>query len=85
MPPRRNFQPSTFPASADDHRLRLVALRDRLTAELDDRPTAAAVAALARQLQAVLAELSLMPDPDRPASALELLQARRSARHGGES
>ena len=76
--PRRVFAPTIVVDL--DHRQRLVALRDRLDLELAANPTSAAVAALARQLQAVLAELAAMPDPDAPATALELLQARRAAR-----
>jgi hypothetical protein len=78
MPPRPT---PTRPVHADaDHRARLLALRDRLTDELDASPSSAAVAALARQLQAVLAELASMRDPDRPPTALDQLAARHNAR-----
>lgn len=76
--PRRVFVPTIVPDL--DHRRRLIDLRDRLDLELAAHPTSAAVAALARQLQSVLAELSSLPDPDAPATAIEMLQARRAAR-----
>lgn len=78
MPPRTT---PTRPIHADDdHRARLLALRDRLTNELDAGPSSAAVAALARQLQAVLAELASMSDPDREPTALDKLIAARDER-----
>jgi hypothetical protein len=61
-----------------DHRARLLALRDRLTAELDTAPPAY-LASIARQLQAVLRDLAAMPDPDAPDLVAEL-RARREAR-----
>ncbi|NBV43100.1 hypothetical protein EBR96_10095, partial [bacterium] len=64
--------------SRTDHRTRMLALRDRLTVELDTAPPAY-VASIARQLQAVLKELAGMPDPDAPDLAAEL-RARRDAR-----
>jgi hypothetical protein len=82
MPPRARIPvPPTDPNG--DHRARLVALRDRLTAELDAGPSAAAVAALARQLQAVLAELAAMPDPHAKPSPIDEIVRRREERRGG--
>ena len=76
--PRRVFTPTIVLDL--DHRQRLVALRDRIDAELAAHPTSAAVAALARQLQSVLSELASLPDPDAAPTGLELLQRRRAAR-----
>jgi hypothetical protein len=64
------------------HRERLERLRDQLTAEIDGvhgRPSAAAVAALGRELRAVLAELAALPVDTGPDLATEL-KARRAAR-----
>lgn len=64
------------------HRERLEQLRDQLTDEIagkHGRPSAAAVAALGRELRAVLAELAALPKPDGPDLAAEL-KARRLAR-----
>ncbi len=65
-----------------DYRQQLEALRDRLQAELDggNGPvSAAAVAALGRELRAVLAELAALPTDTGPDLATEL-KARRAAR-----
>ena len=78
LQPRRVFTPTIVVDL--DHRQRLVALRDRLDLELAANPTSAAVAALARQLQAVLAELASLPDPDAAPTGLEMLQRRHAAR-----
>jgi hypothetical protein len=77
MPTRPTVPTPTEPT--DDHRDRLTALRDRLTAELDAGPSSAAVAALARQLQSVLSELAAMTERIGP-DALEALTAQRAAR-----
>lgn len=77
MPPAPVYPKPTEPS--DDHRARLIALRDRLTAELDAGPSSAAVAALARQLQSVLSELAAMTERVGP-DALEALAAQRTAR-----
>ncbi len=73
----------TVPAeAAQDHRDRLAALRDRLTAELDEAP-AAYLAGIARQLQAVLNELASLPDPARDAeSPIEVIRRKREERLG---
>jgi len=80
MPTRPRIQAATTNSATDDHRTRLVALRDRLTTELDGTPSAAAVAAIARQLQSVLSELAQMTDPGEPAGPLAEITARRNAR-----
>ena len=83
MPAQRKLIP-TPTGSSSDHRERLITLRDRLTAELDLGPSAAAVAALARQLQAVLERLASMAAPEGPNSdagpSLEVFRQRRAAR-----
>ena len=59
MPPtKKPAVPRSLPADAlEEHRARLTALRDRLTAEIGTAPVAY-VAGLARQLQAVLTALN---------------------------
>ena len=82
MPPVRRPQPlpsTTTAAVAADHRVRLLALRDRLTDELDAAPTAY-TAGIARQLQAVLGELASLPDPAAEVSPVDQLAARARAR-----
>lgn len=73
-------KPAPKPALDDvaDHRRRLIGLRDRLTAELATTP-AAYLAAIARQLQAVLAELRELPPP-AGTSRLDELARQRIAR-----
>jgi len=81
MPPTRKPKTAptqTPPAALDEHRNRLVALRDKLTDELATAPPQY-VAGIARQLQAVLAELLLQPNNAEP-SALDLLIQRRRDR-----
>ncbi len=80
MPPRKPLSPpSSSDAARQDHRARLVSLRDRLTPELEAAPPAS-VAGLARQLQAVLNELATMADPTAPPSTLDAIVASRNAR-----
>lgn len=78
MPPRKpvtHHNLRTAPDVDPDHRDRLISLRDVLTERIADAPVAY-VAGLARQLQAVLDELSSMPEP-RPESTVERIAARR--------
>ena len=86
MPPRprpKSPTATSSPSVLADHRARLVALRDKLTADLDDAPVAY-TAAIARQLQAVLNELATMSDPDAPPSSLAELQGRARTRLAAE-
>ena len=81
MPPTRKPRPASTqspPAALDEHRARLLALRDKLTAELASAPSQY-VAGIARQLQAVLGELLLQADSPEP-SALDRLAMRRKER-----
>lgn len=80
MPPARRITPPTItdPAAVDEHRARLVALRDHLTAALGTA-SERNLAPIARQLQAVLAELAQLPDP-KPNDFIAHLQAKRAAR-----
>jgi hypothetical protein len=80
MPPTKKPATATRPVlDAADHRRRLLNLRDRLTDELEEAPPAY-VAAIARQLQAVLAELATLPAEDRGPSLADEMRARREAR-----
>ena len=80
MPPPRRVTPPTItdPAAIDDHRARLTALRDRLTAALEVA-TDRNLAPIARQLQSVLDALAQLPDP-KPNDFIAHLQAKRAAR-----
>ena len=81
MPPvRKPRTPSIQPPSSalEEHRERLLKLRDKLTAELASAPPQY-VAGIARQLQAVLGELLVQADEPEP-SALDKLVARRRER-----
>ena len=66
----------------EDYRNRLIELRDLLTQTIKEAPPAYR-AALARQLQAVLAELASLPDPGAEPSLADQLRARRAARIAG--
>jgi hypothetical protein len=83
MPPARKPTPpvTTDTAALADHRTRLEALRDRLTAALDSA-TDRNLAPIARQLQHVLDGLAQLPS-DGPPDAVALLAAKRSARLAG--
>ena len=79
MPPTRKPKaPSTqtAPEALEDHRTRLLAIRDRLTAELATAP-AAYVASISRQLQLVLGELLLQPSNEQPSELDRLIMRRR--------
>jgi len=85
MPPRKPLIPIPPEAPPDvyiDHRNRLIALRDRLTEQLDVSPVAY-TAGIARQLQSVLNELSTMRDPEAKPDRVEELRERRRARLEG--
>ena len=80
MPPRKPTTPPVVlqPGAIEDHRTRLIALRDRLTDEITTAP-AAYIAGLARQLQATLEALAALP-PAAGTSAVDQLAARARAR-----
>jgi hypothetical protein len=63
-----------------DRRTRLIAIRDTLTAHLELADTAN-VAALAKQLAAVLKEIDELPDSDAEVSPLDELRAARASRN----
>lgn len=81
MPTKRQFTPPPpgDPAALREHRERLIALRDRLTAASEvaaDRY----LAALAGQLLSVLDALAQLPALDPPRDFVAELQARRAER-----
>ncbi len=87
MPNRSKPAP---PKTGDnDHQHRLEQLRDRLVAELaghHGQPSSAAVAALARELRSVLADLAaLSPQTSGPSFADELKQRRAQRRTDAEA
>lgn len=65
-------------ARANDRRLTLVAMRDKLAADMDAAPPAV-VAQIAGRLSAVLAEIDALPVTGK-VSGLDELAARRSDR-----
>jgi hypothetical protein len=65
-------------ATLGDRRAVLVALRDKLAADVDDAAVQY-VAALARQLQSVLSELDSLPDAEA-VSLVDDLKAKRAKR-----
>lgn len=80
MPPQRksaSIRPSTPVEKLDEHRRRLIALRDKLTAEIEIAQTPY-VASLARQLQSVLEALATLPEPG--STGLAQLKAQQAAR-----
>lgn len=74
----KRLPPSVPVDVATDHRQRLVALRDRLGAELKTASTAY-IAGIARQLQSVLNELANLHAAG-PGSDIDRLKAKREAR-----
>ena len=67
----------TRAVEVDDHRARLLALRDRLTSQIETAPVAY-VAALARQLQSVLGALAELPaTASGPVAQLKAAQVAR--------
>lgn len=80
--PRKSSPPAiTDPAAAADHRERLEALRDRLTAAAEVA-TDRNLAPIARSLQAVLDALAQLPEAS-PADPIAALQAKAAARLAG--
>jgi hypothetical protein len=72
---------NTPPAQPDEgHRQRLEALRDRIEQELGESPSSAAVAALARELRAVLADIANLPADGAGPTPLEVLRGERAHR-----
>lgn len=67
--------------SSGDRRQALVALRDRLAADIDDTDTLPRDrAAITKQLQSVLSEIDELPSPETAAvTPLEAARRRRSA------
>lgn len=67
--------------SSGDRRQALVALRDRLAADIDDTDTLPRDrAAITKQLQSVLSEIEDLPEPETAAvTPLEAARRRRSA------
>ena len=73
-------EPIAAAAASDDRRRTLVALRDKIAAAADDPDTPARdLAALSRQLTAILVELDKLAAP-KEASPVDSLAARRAAR-----
>jgi len=74
-------------AATDDRRATLVAMRDKLAADMDEAP-AAVVAQIAGRLAAILEDIELMSD-DREVSPFDELMRRRADRiaasEGGKS
>ncbi len=79
MPPRRSTptqQKASSVTAVADHRQRLLDVRDKLTAALDEAAPAY-LAGIARQLQSVLSELAALDDPDAEPDLAERLKQQR--------
>lgn len=70
-------------AATNDRLATLVALRDTLARSIDGCDSLRDMAALSRQLTAVLTEIAELAPPEQKGDAVDEIAARRSARRAG--